>query len=161
MTNTVIAGRQYDLDRRCVEAAVEGEQPEPVSDHSVIISGRRWPPKQVLAIVTGLDRARFTTEQARRILMRLGFVAVRHRNPADLVNGQPADQEKVTGPSAALTEALRPFIGRWVAIRGDEVLVAGDSLEEIIDWLNQHQVRAQSMFRVPRSEEEIEGTAPL
>jgi len=40
-----------------------------------VINGRRWPPKQVLALVTGLDRADFTTHQARRALTRLGFPA--------------------------------------------------------------------------------------
>ena len=33
-----------------------GTSPEPIREHFVVISGRRWPPKQVLALVTGLDR---------------------------------------------------------------------------------------------------------
>lgn len=157
MTYMTIAGQQYDFDRQAVEAAVEGELPEPVSEDSVVISGRRWPPKQVVAIVTGQDRAKFTTDQARRMLMRLGFVAVRHRDPRGRVEGQPAGQQRPVGTSAELTEALRPFIGKWVAIRGDEVLTAADSMEEIVSWANQHQERAQAMFRVPGSEAEIFG----
>ncbi|HMD25560.1 MAG TPA: hypothetical protein VKH61_15795, partial [Streptosporangiaceae bacterium] len=48
-----------------------------IHEHFVVINGRRWPPKQVLALVTGLDRADFTTHQARRALTRLGFPAAR------------------------------------------------------------------------------------
>ena len=60
-----------------VQTALEGVLPEPIHEHYVVIYGRRWPPKQVLALVTGLDRADFTTHQARRALTRLGFPAAR------------------------------------------------------------------------------------
>src|ERR1700728_1003377 len=77
MTTMTVSGHQYDLDPRSVEAAVDGVLPEPIPEHFVVINGRRWPPKQVLALVTGLDRADFTTHQARRALTRLGFPAGR------------------------------------------------------------------------------------
>ena len=35
--------------------------PDPVREHYAVVHGRRYPPKQVLACVTGLDRADFTT----------------------------------------------------------------------------------------------------
>ena len=63
MPNMTVSGHRYDLDRGTVEAALEGVLPEPIHEHFVIISGRRWPPKQVLALATGLDRADFTTHQ--------------------------------------------------------------------------------------------------
>jgi hypothetical protein len=59
-----------------------------------------------------------------------------------------------------LVEALRPFIGLWVAVRGDEVLVAAPSPKEVVAWLARHRQRAQSMFRVPDSEQAITGAAP-
>ena len=68
-----VSGHRYELDSRGVQAALEGVLPEPIHEHFVVINGRRWPPKQVLALVTGLDRADFTTHQARRALTRLGF----------------------------------------------------------------------------------------
>ena len=68
-----VSGHRFDLDPRAVEAALQGALPEPIQEHFVVINGRRWPPKQVLALVTGLDRADFTTHQARRALTRLGF----------------------------------------------------------------------------------------
>jgi hypothetical protein len=36
----------------------------------------------VIALATGLDRADFTTHQARRILRRLGFTAARRTRPS-------------------------------------------------------------------------------
>jgi hypothetical protein len=72
-----IAGRRFELDREAVERALTPELPEPLRDHYVVVAGRRYPPKQALAAVTGLDRADFTTHQARRILTRLGFVGRR------------------------------------------------------------------------------------
>src|ERR1700729_2874120 len=77
MPTMTVSGHRYDLDRRSVEAALKGVLPEPIQEHFVVINGRRWPPKQVLALVTGLDRADFTTHQARRALTRLGFSAAR------------------------------------------------------------------------------------
>ena len=57
-------------------------------------------------------------------------------------------------------EALRPFTGLWVAVRGDDVLVAAPTAKEVVAWLAKHRQRAQSMFRVPDSEQAITGAAP-
>jgi hypothetical protein len=119
------------------------------------------------ALVTGLDRADFTTHQARRALTRLGFPAARaassreHYASADRATGAlgPASGRATTRPTT-LVEALRPFIGLWVAVRGDEVLVAAPSPKDVVAWLAQHGQRAQSMFRVPDSEQAITGAAP-
>src|ERR1019366_7656899 len=129
-----VSGHRYELDRHGVQAALEGVLPEPIHEHFVVISGRLWPPKQVLALVTGLDRADFTTHQARRALTRLGFPAGRAVNPQ---GRHPVTARSATPPRSAasgtdggpapLAEALRPFIGLWVAVRGDDVLVAAPS----------------------------------
>src|SRR5216683_362566 len=167
MTTMAVAGRRYDLDSRRVQQALQDELPEPIHEHFVVINGRRWPPKQVLALVTGLDRADFTTHQARRALTRLGFAAARAVTP----RGHPPVASSVAAsprPLAAGTterqepqvEALRPFIGLWVAVRGDDVLVAAPSAREVVAWLAKHRQRAQSMFRVPASEQAITGAAP-
>jgi hypothetical protein len=162
MTVMTISGRSFDLSARQIEIALEGELPEPIVEHFVVVIGRRWPPKQVLALATGLDRADFTTHQARRALTRLGFTAARsrhrgHRRSGDSIAGPPGDSAR---PSV-LAEELRPFIGQWVAVRGDEVLVAADSLSDVVAWLARHQQSAQSVFRVPGSEGAVIGAAPL
>jgi cell wall assembly regulator SMI1 len=163
MRTMTVSGRKYDLDAQRVQEALEGELPEPIREHFVVINGRRWPPKQVLALVTGLDRADFTTHQARRVLTRLGFTAARSASPRT----HHATTAPATAPAAETTvkpqplvEALRPFIGLWVAVRGDEVLVAAPSPKDVVAWLAQHRERAQSMFRVPESEQAITGAAP-
>lgn len=165
MTTMTISGHMYDLDPRRVERALHGELPEPIHEHFVVIGGRRWPPKQVLALVTGLDRADFTTHQARRALTRLGFTAARvahgrnlHRGMAAPAAGQAGARAEVTPQT--LADTLRPFIGQWVAVREDEVLVAADSPADVVSWLARHQQKAQSVFRVPASERFIIGAAP-
>ena len=167
MPTMTVSGHRYELDPHGVQTALEGVLPEPIHEHYVVINGRRWPPKQVLALVTGLDRADFTTHQARRALTRLGFPAARaassraHYPPAGRAIGAsgPASSQAATGPTT-LVEALRPFIGLWVAVRGDEVLVAAPSPKDVVAWLAQHGQRAQSMFRVPDSEQAVTGAAP-
>jgi hypothetical protein len=166
MPTMTVSGHQYDLDSRSVQEALQGVLPEPIQEHFVVINGRRWPPKQVLALVTGLDRADFTTHQARRALTRLGFTAGRSSSPRPRYSGAAAaapSRPAVAGAPARpqpLAEALRPFIGLWVAVRGDEVLVAAPSPKEIVAWLARHRQRAQSMFRVPDSEQAVTGAAP-
>jgi hypothetical protein len=166
MTVTV-SGHQYNLDSESVEAALQAALPEPIHEHFVVVNGRRWPPKQVLAWMTGLDRADFTTHQARSALARLGFPVGRaartrpHRpqTPQDAVPSPP-DAAKTNGHAGPPAEALRPFIGLWVAVRGDEVLVAAPSPKEVVAWLSQHRQRAHSMFRVVDSDQAITGAAP-
>jgi hypothetical protein len=158
--SVTISGRRFVLDRDAVEAAVAGELPDPIRDHYVVVGGRRFPPKQVLAAVTGLDRADFTTHQARRILTRLGFAAGR-RSTSDRATA--VDDSQARGPyGGRQAEALRPYIGKWVAL-GDpcEVLVAADTPEEVVAWLTRHERRAYGMFRVPADEREMEGVAPI
>jgi hypothetical protein len=131
--------------------------PEPLNEHYVVIGGRRYPPKQVIAQITGLDRADFTTHQARRVLLRLGFPAARTaRKPQG--DGKPRSKERRTRSRA---DQLRPYIGQWVATSGDEVLVAAQSPAEVVGWLAEHGKTAESMFRVPESNAAAGGIAPL
>jgi hypothetical protein len=166
MTAMTVSGHRYDLDRRGVEEALRRELPEPIQEHFVVINGRRWPPKQVLALVTGLDRADFTTHQARRALTRLGFTAARAparsgRHPAPHSAGaEPEPAGRTAEPREPSVEALRPFIGMWVALRGDEVLVAAPTPKEVVAWLAKHRQRAQSVFRVADSDQAIAGAGP-
>jgi hypothetical protein len=166
MTTMTVSGHTYDLDPPQVEQALRSELPEPIVEHFVVILGRRWPPKQALSLVTGLDRADFTTHQARRALMRLGFTAGRAVRPGKHSHGDsprttpPPAEARAAAESQPLAEALRPFIGQWVAVRGDEILVAAHSPKEVVSWLARYQQKAQSVFRVPESENAISGAAP-
>ncbi len=134
---------------------------EPVREHYVVVSGRRFPPKQVISCATGVDRADFTTHQARRILRRLGFVTARVSQQQDESGGDDAGGDGPYGGRQAA--ALRPFVGKWVAMAGPtDVLVAADTPEEVLAWLARHERHALfGMFRVPASEAESVGAAPL
>jgi hypothetical protein len=67
-----------------------------------------------------------------------------------------ADRERGDSTQA---EALRPYIGQWVALAGPtEVLVAADTPQEVLAWLARHERKASyGMFRVPSSIAEAEG----
>ena len=156
-----VAGQQFELERAGVERTLERELPDPVFEHYVVVRGRRYPPKQVVSCVTGLDRADFTTHQARRILMRLGFVAARSsREPSDATVA--GDDDGKDGPQhGRQAAALEPYIGQWVALAGPtEVLVAADNPQDVVAWLSRHGRQASGMFRVPAELAEAEGAAP-
>ncbi|MGI8759237.1 MAG: hypothetical protein ACR2K0_08005 [Acidimicrobiales bacterium] len=148
---TRIARQPFLLDASDVGARALEVLPEPLVDHYVVVEGRRYPPKQVIALVTGLDRADFTTHQARGVLRRLGFTVGRRQAELPI----PA---AAAGPhGGAEAKALAPFVGRWVAQKGIEVMVAADTPEEVLAWLERHDQHADGMFRVPRQEWEMEG----
>lgn len=153
MTRDVtINGEVFSLDSDRIERELAGVHPEPLHDHFVVVNGRRYPPKQVIGLATGLDRADFTTHQARRTLMRLGFSASRRSRPT-------AEADPIE-PGDGGVEALRPFVGQWVAVRDDEVLVAAPTPGNVVAWLARHGQTADSMFRVPASESDVRGAAP-
>lgn len=66
MTRRTVAGREVEVTAEGVVAAMDGVLPEPLKIHYVVVAGRRYPPKQVLEVVTGIDRSDFTTHHARR-----------------------------------------------------------------------------------------------
>lgn len=147
MTTARVAGLAFDLTANSVEQAVAGVDPEPIREHYVTVGGRRYPPKQVLAEVTGLDRADFTTHQARAVLRRLGFGVYRRQAPA--VSAPSAD-----GPGGGAEAAvLAPYQGRWVAQDGLEVLFEADGPEAVLRWLRRHG-RTARVWLVPSSRQE-------
>jgi hypothetical protein len=163
-TQVRIAGQPFLLRRRDVVRALRKVDPEPITSHFVVVGNERFPPKQVISAVTGLDRADFTTHQARRTLMRLGFSAGR-RSPGASRGDLAADGRKRESRSTAdpgeLADRLQPLVGRWVAIRDDDVLHAASTPRELVGWLSRHGQRADSMFRVPEDERAATGLAPL
>jgi hypothetical protein len=156
-----IAKRRFELRADRVERALRQTLPEPITSHYVVIGRRRYPPKQAISLLTGLDRADFTTHQARRILTGLGF-------PAGRRPGQP--KSKPTGSARRVrsrgiqarpsAETLEPFIGQWVATKDAEVLVAALEPRTVVGWLATHRQQADSMFRVPSNELQASGAAP-
>jgi hypothetical protein len=150
-----IARQEFAFDAAEIAQRLREVMPEPLGDHFVVVGGRRFPPKQVISLVTGLDRADFNTHQARRILSRLGFTVGRR----SLVS-QTATPERPGPHRGREADLLRPFAGSWVAQRGLEVLVAADTPQAVLQWLERYNQQADAMFRVPRDETEATGVAP-
>ena len=150
-----IAGHPFDLRRSDVVRALRGVDPEPITRHFVVVGSRRFPPKQVIGQVTGLDRADFTSHQARRTLMRLGFSAGRRSYTSSSPQPRAAEQHD------RLADRLREFTGEWVAIKDDDVLHASDSPQALVGWLARHGQKADSVFRVPEDDLAASGLAPL
>jgi hypothetical protein len=173
-TRTVVIARQeFVLRPSQVERRLRGVLPEPVKEHFVVINRRRYPPKQVLGLVTGLDRAAFTTHHARRILTGLGFPADRRtrlheagrssRRSAGSSGSGGAARTRARGAVIAARpsgETLEPYVGQWVATKGPEVLVGAADPRAVVGWLAEHGQQADSMFRVPQNEFEATGVAP-
>lgn len=149
-----IARQPFVFDAAEVRTTVSGVLPEPLVDHYVVFDGRRYPPKQVISLITGLDRADFTTHQARGVLRRLGFTVGRRQA------AQPTLPSRAGPHGGAEADALRPFVGKWVAQKGIEVLVAAETPEEVLAWLERYDQFADGMFRVPRESPEMEGLWP-
>jgi hypothetical protein len=156
----IVARRRFELRASGVERAMQGVLPEPLKDHFVVVGPRRYPPKQVLSRVTGLDRAEFTTHHARRILTGLGFPAGRRPAPPARDAARRVGRDSATMGARPSAETLEPFVGQWVATRGPEVLVAAPEPRAVVSWLAEHGQSADSMFRVPRDAFEASGVAP-
>lgn len=144
MTTARVAGHDFDLTAESVERSLVDLDPEPIHEHFVVVRGRRYPPKQVLAQVTGLDRADFTTHQARAVLRRIGFGVYRRAAVLAVGAGTAAD-----GPHGGAEAALlAPYRGRWVAQDGLEVLFDADGPEAVLRWLRRHG-RSARVWLVP------------
>ena len=155
-----IAGQPFVLRSGDVVRAMQGVDPEPITSHYVVVGTRRFPPKQIIGELTGLDRADFTTHQARRTLIRLGFSAGRRPPRTTSIPSESSRRQRAMAPRP-LADRLRPLAGSWVAIRDDDILHSTESPQELVAWLSRHGQKADSMFRVPEDELAATGLAPL
>jgi hypothetical protein len=153
--HVTIAGKPFELRRSDVLKALRDVEPEPISSHFVVVDSRRFPPKQVIGRLTGLDRADFTTHQARRTLLRLGFTAGRRGS------GSSATNRRTEAPAESLAERMRAFTGDWIAVKDDEILHASQTPQTLVRWLANHGQKADSVFRVPEDDLAANGLAPL
>jgi|SRR5271157_15495 len=68
-----LGGAELDLTRTQVEERLKDVEPEPLKQVFVVVGARRFPVKQALAVGAGVARSAFTTQDALRILRKLGF----------------------------------------------------------------------------------------
>lgn len=101
-----VGGRDFNWSKQDVENAMRGQDPELIQKYVVEVGGTVFPPKQVLAHVTGWERQSFTTMEAQRVLNRLGFVC---REAGVLDDGRPGWSRVATDDAgeAGLLERVR------------------------------------------------------
>ena len=69
----MVKQKEYRLEREDVEKRMRGISPEPIAKYYIVVRGKKYPPKQVLSVVSKIDRLEFTTMGASHILDKLGF----------------------------------------------------------------------------------------
>jgi hypothetical protein len=97
MVRIVVGGRELDLIMDDVVRGMRNTQPEPIREHLVEVADNAFPPKQVLAQVTGWDRLTFTTMEAIRVLTRLGFTCRRTGRHSEVQRAWASDDREELG----------------------------------------------------------------
>ena len=146
MVRAVVGGRPFDFTKEDIERRMSSAHPEPIREHLVEMLGTVFPPKQVVATVTGWDRTSFTTMEAQRVLTRVGFLCRRASQDGEGSLGWMAVQSaEELGPEAEalrsprgtsaghMAEAERPTAGqtiskpvldqRWPFLDGEVALI--------------------------------------
>ena len=100
-----VGGRDFNQDKAQVEAAMRGQEPESIQKYLVEVNGEVFPPKQVLARVTGWDRMSFTTMEAQRVLNKIGFTCRQADALPGARPGAPSESARVTRLENALATA--------------------------------------------------------
>jgi hypothetical protein len=108
MVRSIVGGRPFDFTKEEIERRMRGVHPEPIREHLVEVLSTVYPPKQVLATVSGWDRTSFTTMEAQRVLTRAGFVCRRagdDEGRRGWVLEQPADDDAESTAGAEVPDA--------------------------------------------------------
>lgn len=123
-----VGGRPFDSSREAIEAAMRVEAPESLQKYAVEVNGLNYPPKQVLATVTGWQRTSFTTMEAQRVLRKLGFpsfdISVLNASGrrtfapvADESDSTPSADARVAALEAAVATAQEAIAGLAARLR--------------------------------------------
>lgn len=122
LVSFTLSGHSLELDPVTVSPRLAGVVPEPLRTHWVEVAGQRWPPKQVVEVVTGVPRREYTSHAALRVLRRLGF-ATSSWAQSWAVDGQVPGADHATEQQTLMTpmgnavdlreavEALAEFLG--------------------------------------------------
>lgn len=115
----VLNGEAHALDRGSVERALADVDPEPVREHGVRVGGVVYPVKQAFAGATGVPRAGFTSQTARRLLVRLGFEVVGNTSPRPSIGQMPVSRIRAAVPTAVGDPHGWPWEGRVQSVFAD------------------------------------------
>lgn len=138
------------LTRAQVDAVAPTAPPGGEDRVSALVAGRLVAARELVAAALGCAPADVALGQAARALTDLGFIVTGHTaTPSGRIGraSQPGD-ETITEPparrpehdtglpsgvlSSAVARRLRRHVGRWVAIRDNDVVAVGDSLRDVV-----------------------------
>ena len=118
----VLGGVERELDAETVRKVAEQHAPNPIDGrhkYYVDIGGLRYPVNQLFGLATGMRPDEFITDDANRLLSKLGFVIEKFRRPTALpiqakgIDSQQSYRERESENSVSF--AVSPRIGRrWV-----------------------------------------------
>ncbi len=86
-----LGGTRYRTSRRTFVERLATVTPAPIAKYSVEIGDRRYPIKQAVGEALDAPRLEFTTQEAVRVLRRLGFAYIDETRPSSSVKGQGQD----------------------------------------------------------------------
>ncbi|MDT0212473.1 hypothetical protein Q9R29_01120 [Rothia sp. ARF10] len=149
----VVSGHHLEIEPDVARSRLSGHPAEDLHVHWVELEGRRWPPKQALEVISGLQRASYTAHQALSVLRRLGFETSEWRNapkgaPRVGVNRaaegpetwvESADAANLRERLHAAVEGLadfmdgKPLTSRIAALEADLVSKNVDEVTQIAD----------------------------
>ncbi|WP_084510680.1 hypothetical protein [Nocardia lijiangensis] len=82
-------------------------EPEPIREHWVVVADKRYPPKQVYQLITGLPRSAYTSHRALAELRRLGLSTSVYTPPrTEAVRAEASDG---SGGSSGIDELAESF----------------------------------------------------
>ncbi len=106
MVKAVVGGRDFEFEHDAVVRKMRGVAPEPIREHVVEVGDQLFPPKQVLATLTGWPRTSFTTMEAQRVLTKLGFHCRRAGSAPDAPDESLEVPRSIAARVASLESAL-------------------------------------------------------
>jgi hypothetical protein len=126
-----VGGRDFNESKQSVEQKMRDQEPEMIQKYVVEVNGTLFPPKQVLAHVTGWPRLSFTTMEAQRVLTKIGLVC---REAGTLPDGRAGwvattgkesteaktDEERLAALEAAVATAQEAIAGLAARVRNLE-----------------------------------------
>lgn len=66
LVRITLNGTVHEIEPEQARARLGGHPPEAIQTHWVEMDGRRWPPKQALEVVIGVQRREFTSSRLDR-----------------------------------------------------------------------------------------------
>jgi len=135
-----IDGEVVELEAEAVVALLREQVPESLQTHWVDVAGIRFPVKQALEAGSGISRDRFTSQAARSVLTRLGFVTSSAPNPP--TGASRPEPQAGLAPHVSAEQAGAAFSTLVTFLRGSPLTNGVSALEHQLVDADRHTVAA-------------------